>query len=305
MRICHNRGKSMNLNHLKYFYDSAMLQSMSKAAKINYVGQSAISRGIAALEESIDTKLIIHQKNNFLLTKEGEQILEKCQAIFSAVNGLHDLSKKDQSNIQGTFTFACSQSFAASFFPLFSKKLSEEYPLLSPQIKIGNGDSIMDWLKNERVDFGIVLEDNDKDNFEKQKLIEGNFYLVCSKKMSTKWEDEGVIISEERPETIRLRKLLSTKYEDRVPVKMKVASWGVIKQLVSEYAGAGLLPDYVIHKELLSGKFINCLPKTSNPYKLSVITQKNKALSNNAQVAIKLLLKTVKQLHPSDDNQKG
>ena len=39
-----------NVNHLKFFFDAASLGSVSKAAKKNYVSQSAISQGIKNLE---------------------------------------------------------------------------------------------------------------------------------------------------------------------------------------------------------------------------------------------------------------
>ncbi len=55
----------MNLNHLKYFFDSATAQSLSRAAQQNRVSQSAISQAIRSIENSLDCSLIEHKRNRF------------------------------------------------------------------------------------------------------------------------------------------------------------------------------------------------------------------------------------------------
>ena len=62
----------MNLYHLKYFYDSARLGSMTKAAKLHRIGQPAISKGIQNLEATFKKVLISHERNRFHLTEDGE-----------------------------------------------------------------------------------------------------------------------------------------------------------------------------------------------------------------------------------------
>lgn len=60
-----------NLTFLRYFFSAGQAKSISKAAKDNFVSQSAISQAISKLELTLNKQLITHEKNHFQLTQDG------------------------------------------------------------------------------------------------------------------------------------------------------------------------------------------------------------------------------------------
>lgn len=72
---------SPNLAFLRYFFSACQSKSISKAAKENFVSQSAISQGINKLEVALGKQLITHEQNRFQLTSDGLLLLEKCKEI--------------------------------------------------------------------------------------------------------------------------------------------------------------------------------------------------------------------------------
>ncbi len=87
----------MNLYHLKYFYDSARLGSLTKASQVNRVGQPAITKAIQNLESTLKKSLISHERNRFQLTEDGETVFRYCDRVFHSMEELKDALSKSRS----------------------------------------------------------------------------------------------------------------------------------------------------------------------------------------------------------------
>jgi DNA-binding transcriptional LysR family regulator len=82
--------EQLNLVHLKYFYDAARTRSISKSAEINHVSQSAVSQGIAKLEQTIGISLIVHCPRLFQLTPKGLMLYKHSSAIFNQLESIRE-----------------------------------------------------------------------------------------------------------------------------------------------------------------------------------------------------------------------
>ncbi|HIU75914.1 MAG TPA: LysR family transcriptional regulator [Candidatus Pelethocola excrementipullorum] len=65
----------MDLKRIKYFTEVARLKSFSKAAKVLYVSQTAVSQQIAVLEKEVGVELLIRDKKKVQLTSAGNVFL--------------------------------------------------------------------------------------------------------------------------------------------------------------------------------------------------------------------------------------
>lgn len=63
---------NINLNLYKTFYDVAMCNSITEAAKKNYTSQPAISKSIKKLESELGIKLFYRAINGVELTEKGK-----------------------------------------------------------------------------------------------------------------------------------------------------------------------------------------------------------------------------------------
>lgn len=75
----------MNLRQLEYFVQVAKAGSINKAADELAVAQSALSRQIRLLEESLSTTLLKRSLRGTHLTAEGEQLFWYGTAILELV----------------------------------------------------------------------------------------------------------------------------------------------------------------------------------------------------------------------------
>jgi DNA-binding transcriptional LysR family regulator len=233
----------LNLIYLKYFCDAVRSGSISAAAKLNFVSQSAVSQGINKLEGSLGTALISHQPNRFKVTEEGRQLFARAKDIFKAIQTTEDFLAENQ----GRITFGCTHSFALSCLPQYLKLAKEHLPHLRINFRLGHFFSIKEWIKTGAIDFGILLNNEDLSPFNKFPLHQGSYRLYASKEIQDPSNLPFLLDSEERMETNLLKTRYDELHQKELPILMEISSWGVIAKLVQEGLGVGLFPDYIAY----------------------------------------------------------
>ena len=76
----------MSLNSIKFFYFVAKYGSVTIAAKKLFVTQSAVSKQIYNLEESLNITLFERRNKSLIMTQEGELLFSCCQTIFGKLD---------------------------------------------------------------------------------------------------------------------------------------------------------------------------------------------------------------------------
>jgi DNA-binding transcriptional LysR family regulator len=235
----------LNLIYLKYFCDAVRFSSISVAAKINHVSQSAVSQGINKLEQRLQCLLISHQPNRFKVTEEGKQLFTHAKQVFKAIESTEDFLAKDG----GRITFGCTHSFALSCLPYYLKLASRQFPNLRINFRLGQYYTITDWIKKGTIDFGILLDNDDLSSYERHVIRQGTYRLYVSKKVKDPAALPFLLDSEERIETNLLKTSYKAMHGKELPVLMEVSSWSVISRLAEEGLGIGLFPDYIAHEK--------------------------------------------------------
>lgn len=275
---------SPNITFLRYFYSAGQANSISKAAKENFVSQSAISQAISKLEVSLQKQLITHEKNRFQLTTDGVLLLEKCKQIFTVFSDIEDAFNEEEGIYKGKLSFACTHSFALSLLPSHLSKLSQMWKGIEPVLRFGHTGTVVELVKKGEVDFGIVLDNDDFSAFHSKEIYRGEYRLYRAKQIAENSIDR-FILSEERKEILLLKQYLQ-KLGIKINTCMEISSWEVIASLTEQGLGIGFLPDYIIGKRALISYDLQIPPI---PYRLLAIYSKNKSLPRNAKMFIDLM----------------
>lgn len=273
-----------NITFLRYFFSAGQSKSISKAAKENFVSQSAISQAINKLELSLGKQLITHEKNRFQLTSDGLLLLEKCKQLFKVLSEIDDAFNEKEGVFKGKLSFACTHSFALSLLPSHLSQLSQNYNAIEPILRLGHTGTIIELVKKGDVDFGIVLDNEDFSAFHTHEIYKGEYRLFKAKK-SSHFPPNKFIFSEERKEVSLLKQHLYD-YNIEIGSYIEVSSWEVIASLTEQGLGIGFLPDYIVQKRSLVS--YEC-PIPSIPYRILAIYAKNRGLSRNAKLFIDLM----------------
>lgn len=271
----------LNLVYLKYFCDAVRHSSISLSAKENYVSQSAISQGIAKLEQALGKELILHRSNRFRVTHDGQMVFESAKAIFESMRDLENTLHAKDGEIFGKIEFACTHSFALAILPEFLVRMKKEWPNIHINFRLAHTDVIKELLKKGLIDFGIVLDNEDFSSFSCRELYCGNYGLYVAKNSNN--EDLPFILSEQRLEINTLKAAYQTEFKKEMNVLMEVSSWEVIASLTEAGLGIGFFPDYVA---LRRNKYLKPYELDLKPiqYRIFAILEKSRKIPKTIEL---------------------
>ncbi len=272
----------INLIHLKFFYDAVIYQSISEAAKVNFISQSAVSQAITKLESIFGVELLTQNRQRLQPTEEGQIVLEQARQIFRLVRETFDKVKSSKSKIAGSIKFVTTKSLGMSFLAPTYQHLKQNFPDLEFSFKMGGLNFIRNALKNEEVEFAIVIYERNFDQFDKYHLQSGHFRLYKSHEMPNDKIENGVFVDDyEGPFVNNLTDIL-TKNNIQNPIQDLLAGWEIIARFIELEIGVGFIPDYI----LTNNRYPNIEPHPLKipkfEYEICAIFNKGTKLSRSA-----------------------
>ncbi len=278
-----------NLIHLKYFCDAVILHSVSEAATKNFVTQSAISQGIAKLEQVIGVPLVTHSRSSFQITEEGRIVFEQAGEIFKALHEMQDKIMENKNEIGGDLSFVCTNSLGMSFIASSFKMMQEKYPQVNLRFKLGPLNFIRSSLQQRSAEFAIVVYDSSFSQFNADPLYQGRFHIYQDTGASKNILARGVLIDEKKGMYVEdLSEYYQTSLGREWKIQAELAGWEVVARFVEKGIGAGFFPDYLL-REGRYPKIIKCPGKyPAFEYSICAVYRKGDKLSRAARAFLDL-----------------
>lgn len=281
-------NSGLNLNNLKYFYDAVETESISEAARRNFVTQSAVSQGIQKLEKALSVSLITHQRNCFKLTPKGQIVFTLTLQIFKTLKEIIDVTQEDSDIVSGQINVVCTQSIAMNLISSVLQKFKKEYPHASVNMKIGKMENICHMLKRGIMDLGIVVESELCDQFDRHLMRKG-FFCVYAEKGTQGSISEGVYVDHRDGLYVdRLLKNFNKCFRKELTILQELDSWQVLARCAENGIGCCFLPDFVVAKSSLIAVCDKIAPI---PYRIVSIKPKGVHLSRASKTFIDFLSK--------------
>ena len=147
-----------HLAQYRIFFEVAKAGSISKAAKLLYISQPAISKSILRLEENLEIALFTRTSKGVSLTPEGQIFYEYLQNAFSAIEaGEIHLAKIKQFNI-GKITIGTSNTLCKYILLPYLNKFMKENPHTMVSIFTQSSDRTSLLLSENKIDIGLVAK---------------------------------------------------------------------------------------------------------------------------------------------------
>lgn len=278
----------INLTHLKFFCDAVVYQSISEAAKMNYITQSAVSQAITKLETIFGVQLFFHNRQKLQLTDEGQIVFEQARAIFRAVQDTFQKVNQTKDQITGCVKFVTSKSLGMSFIASAYKSIKENFPLLDFKFRMGGKNLIRTALRQEDAEFAIVVYGDNFDQFEKITLHKGLFRLYQSKDLPSDAIKEGVLVYEDCFYAPELKTFLEDSgYQN--PIQDMIPGWELTARFTELNIGVGFFPDYILSHNRYPNIVPHPLEIPSFEYEICAIHNKGVKLSRTAQLFLEQL----------------
>lgn len=280
----------INLLHLKFFCDAVVYKSVSEAAKINFVTQSAVSQGIAKLEKILGAQFLIHSRQKFQLTEEGKIVFEHASHIFKTIQQTYEKLNQNKEEITGILKFVSTNSLGMSFIPNIFNQMKEKYPHVCLNFKLGNLNFIRNALRQGDAEFGIVVYDQDFSQFNKQVLKKGSFGLYQHMDAPVHLIQEGLLVDYfEGMNVQHLAQYFEMTMRNKLKIKAELAGWEVVARFTEKGLGVGFIPDYIIDNNHYSHLILHPQKIPKFEYEICMINNKGEQLSRAGHAFVNLI----------------
>jgi len=309
----------LNSIHVKYFYDTARLKSVSKAAKHNSVSQSAVSQAISRLEKTLQQPLLHHGKRSLQLTPQGKLFFEKAVPFIDLQEELIGCFSEKKA-VSSSVSISCTHSLALSALCPALSLLQKTQPGLSVHVNIDHPEAIKEKVSAGISDIGLAQTIGQKIGFLPldvvtkvdtlpqenarhpyatiQKthipsyqtqgaavfsmlLLEGSFHLYRATKTEAD-QPLPLLVCEEHADCSQFQKWRESQNYPRV---LAINSWEMIAKMTEAGLGIGFLPNYIERSQMFD---ITAFPNqdVSANYKISAFWQKKPSIAAQNVFAI-------------------
>tara|TARA_B110000305_G_scaffold36078_1_gene36153 strand:- start:434 stop:1363 length:930 start_codon:yes stop_codon:yes gene_type:complete len=161
----------MTLTQLHYTLAVAEEGNFTKAAEKCFVTQPTLSMQVQKLEEELTIKLFNRTTKPISLTPIGLKVIEQAKVILKEAKRMGDVVTSEKGIIGGDFRIGIIPTVMPTLLPLFLSTFIKKFPKVNLKIEELNTASIIEELKNGKLDAGIAATPLDD-----PKLLEKPLY---------------------------------------------------------------------------------------------------------------------------------
>jgi LysR family transcriptional regulator, nitrogen assimilation regulatory protein len=146
----------MNLNQLEYFVHTAEMGSLSKAAIVLNIAQSALSRQIRLLEADLHVTLLLRNGRGVVLTEAGKRLFDHSIAILQLVSRVREDIEATRDEPVGRVVVGLPPTMGR----MLTLPLVEGFKRVLPKARLaiveGLSTHLAEWVSTGRVDIGLL-----------------------------------------------------------------------------------------------------------------------------------------------------
>ena len=242
----------MDWDKLRIFHAVADAGSLTHAGDTLHLSQSAVSRQIRALEESLNTTLFHRHARGLILTEQGELLFDATSAMSRRLDTAEARIRDSEEEVFGKLRVTTTTGFGSLWLAPRLPKLYEKYP--DVKIDLMLEERVLD-LPMREADVAIRMKEPSQADLIRRKIMTVKMQLYAS---PTYVEANGVPDS---LESLKDHKLISQSVDSAqvnaatqllkeiltydTQLLLTVNNYFGVLQAVIAGLGIGILPDYV------------------------------------------------------------
>jgi len=263
---------AMDWDKLRVFHAVAEAGSFTHAGESLNLSQSAVSRQISALEESLSVPLFHRHARGLILTEQGELLFRTAREVFAKLAMAESLISESKDRPKGPLKITTTVAFGSIWLTPRIREFMELYPEI--QVSLVVDDSELD-LSMREADVAIRMSPPRQPDLIQRHLVSVQVHIYAStdylKKYGTPQRPEDldthrlIVYGEDsRPPVPGVNWLLDAGAKpghDRRPILTVNNTYGMLRAVMS---GLGLasLPDFVAFE---NNALVRVLPELAGP----------------------------------------
>ncbi len=201
----------MDFKYIKLISTIVDCGSITKAAHILNLTQSAVSHQLKEIETLKGIKFFTRSNRKLNLTPAGKMVYEASDKILSEINKL-EVNLKNINNLNhGTIRLSAACTTSYHWLPKLLKSFKTEYPNVDIDIILENSANPINEIIKNNIDISIIISPIENENIEYKFLFKDELVAVFSKQhkfnhkqflIAKDFKDEHLIIHSKPLETV-------------------------------------------------------------------------------------------------------
>lgn len=243
----------MDWDKLRIFHAVADAGSLTHAGDILHLSQSAVSRQVRALEESLNTTLFHRHARGLILTEQGELLFDATRSMAKRLDTATARIRDSEEEVFGELRVTTTTGFGSLWLAPRLPKFYEKFPDL--RIDLILEERVLD-LPMREADVAIRLKEPSQADLIRKRLMSVKMRLYASPDYLdrvgrlTKIEDIAnhrlICQSPSTPQVASGASLVQELLTHDVSSLLTVNSYFGVLQAVINGLGIGVLPDYLV-----------------------------------------------------------
>lgn len=168
----------MNLNQLEYFVHTAEMGSLSKAAIVLNIAQSALSRQIRLLEADLHVTLLLRNGRGVVLTEAGKRLFDHSIAILQLVSRVREDIDATRDEPVGSIVVGLPPTMGRMLTLPLVEGFKQVFPKARLAIVEGLSTHLAEWVSTGRVDIGVLHNPESQPSIEILPVLQEPLVLV-------------------------------------------------------------------------------------------------------------------------------
>ncbi|MGR3713758.1 MAG: LysR family transcriptional regulator [Shimia sp.] len=243
----------MDWDKLRIFHAVADAGSLTHAGDVLHLSQSAVSRQIRALEESLNTTLFHRHARGLILTEQGELLFDATSSMNKRLDAAAARIRDSEEEVFGELRVTTTIGFGTLWLAPRLPHLYDKYPDLNIDLMLE--ERVLD-LPMREADLAIRMKEPSQADLIRKRLMSVRMRLYATQ---TYLERHGAPTSVEDLTNHRLicqnlkseqvgasAVYVQTLLSNNISSMLYVNNYFGVLQAVLHGLGIGVLPDYVI-----------------------------------------------------------
>ncbi|WP_339690231.1 LysR family transcriptional regulator [Celeribacter baekdonensis] len=243
----------MDWDKLRIFHAVADAGSLTHAGDTLHLSQSAVSRQIRSLEESLGTTLFHRHARGLILTEQGELLFDATRSMAKRLDAAAARIRDSEEEVYGELRVTTATGFGTLWLAPRLSKLYDKYPELKIDLMLE--ERVLD-LPMREADVAIRMKEPSQADLIRKRLMNIRMRLFATKEYLT---EHGTPLTMDDLSTHRLicqnpnahqvaagARLVEELNEHDIRSKLFVNNYFGVLQAVLNHLGIGVLPDYLV-----------------------------------------------------------
>jgi DNA-binding transcriptional LysR family regulator len=242
----------MDWDKLRIFHAVAEKGSLTHAGDVLHLSQSAVSRQIRALEESLAVTLFHRHARGLILTEQGELLFDATTQMVKRLDATAARIRDSEDEVFGELRVTTTTGFGTLWLAPRLARLYEKYPALKIDLMLE--ERVLD-LPMREADVAIRMKEPSQADLIRKRLMNIKMQLFATPEyLATHGTPETMddlsahrLISQHAgtPQVAAGALLVAELMTHDIPSTLTVNNYFGVLQAVLNHLGVGVLPDYL------------------------------------------------------------